>query len=239
VTTSLSLVDAHAGYGSVEVLHGVTMDFPSGSVVALMGRNGAGKSTVLRCLAGLIPLWSGALRWDGREVTHRSAYQRSTAGLTLVPDEHGLFPGLTVGENLDLFARDQSPEPALGVFPELEDLMDRRAGTLSGGEQQMLALSRALVRPGHVVLLDEVSRGLSPAVTARCYGALRRLAAPDRVLVIVEQYLGEVLRLADVVYVLTRGEITFAGEPAELRAEAEGPGHHATGQGEYGTVGTT
>jgi len=218
VTAELELVGARASYGSVEVLHGVTMALPAGTIVALVGRNGAGKSTVLRCLAGLVRLRSGSVRWEGVDINDRSPYERAAAGMTLVPDRQGVFATLTVRENLALVAPDGDLDPALAVFPELADRMGQRAGTLSGGEQQMLALSRAFLRPGRVLLLDEVSLGLSPALTMRVYEALRQLVAEGRVIVMVEQYLEDVLRFARVVYVLTRGEVSFAGEPAELRA---------------------
>jgi branched-chain amino acid transport system ATP-binding protein len=216
MTPAATLDDARAAYGPVEVLHGVTMVFPAGSLVALVGRNGAGKTSTLRCLAGLLPLRSGRVRSIDRELTGLSPYARSAAGVTMVPDERGVFPDLTVGENLALFAGHGPPDAALSVFPALAGRMRQRAGTLSGGEQQMVALSRAFLRPGRLLLLDEVSRGLSPAVTARCYEALAGLVSPQRSIVVVEQYLSDVLRVADLVYVLARGQVAFAGEPAEL-----------------------
>jgi len=219
-TGGLRLVDVRARYGSVEVLHGVTMAFPAGAVTALIGRNGAGKSTALRCLAGLTAIGHGRLGWGPDDVTGWSTHRRSVAGMTLIPDTQGIFPSLTVGENLRLFARDDRLDPALALFPELAGRLSQRAGTLSGGEQQMVSLSRAFLRPGRAVLVDEVSRGLSPAVTSRVYRALATLVAVDRVVVVVEQYLDEVLGLADVAYVLARGEVAFAGEPAELLAPA-------------------
>jgi branched-chain amino acid transport system ATP-binding protein len=216
VTVALELVGASAGYGSVEVLHGVTMGFPAGSVVALVGRNGAGKTTALRCLAGLVPLRAGSVRHDGDDITRISAQRRATDGLMLVPDEHGVFGELTVAENLAVLGSGHAIDPVLELFPELAGHLEQPAATLSGGEQQMLALSRLFLRPGYAVLVDELSRGLSPAVTARCYAALGDVASPERVVVIVEQYLHDVIRLADIVYVMARGRVTFAGEPTEL-----------------------
>ena len=223
MSIALELVGASAGYGSVEVLHGVDMAFPAGSVVALVGRNGAGKTTVLRCLAGLVPLRAGAVRHHGRDITHSTAHERSGDGVSLVPDERGIFAALTVAENLQVLGAGRPAAPVLELFPELVDRLEQRAGTLSGGEQQMLALARLFLRPGDAVLVDELSRGLSPAVTARCYRALEALERPDRVIVIVEQYLRDVMRLADIVYVMARGQVTFAGEPAELAAGAGDP----------------
>jgi branched-chain amino acid transport system ATP-binding protein len=220
VTLELALVGARAGYGPVEALHGVTMAFPAGSLIAVLGRNGAGKSTALRALAGTVSLRGGSVRWRERDVTSWSAYQRALAGITMVPDENSVFASLTVEENLTLFAGGDTVEPALAVFPELQALLGHIAGTLSGGEQQMLALSHPLLRPGRVVLLDEASRGLAPSAVTRLYHALRGLVAADRTVVVVEQYAREVLALAQIVYVLRRGDVAFAGESAELNDDA-------------------
>jgi branched-chain amino acid transport system ATP-binding protein len=216
MTVELSLLGARAGYGPVEALHGVTMAFPAGSMVAVLGRNGAGKSTALRALAGTVRVREGTVWWRGRDITKWTAYQRALAGITMVPDEHGVFASLTVEENLALFAGDDVFDRAMAVFPELEPLRARTAGTLSGGEQQMLAVARPLLRPGRVVLVDEASRGLASAAVYRLYEALQQLVSADRAVVVVEQYAREVLGRADVVYVLRRGDVAFAGEPAEL-----------------------
>jgi branched-chain amino acid transport system ATP-binding protein len=220
VTVALALVDACAGYGPVEALHGVTMDFPAGALVAVLGRNGAGKSTAVRALAGTVRVREGAVHWRQHDVTSWSAYERTRAGITMVPDEYGVFGSLSVEENLALFGGATGFDRAFTVFPELVPLRRRVAGTLSGGEQQMLAVSRALLRPGDVVLLDEASRGLAPAAVRRLYDAVADLVASDRAVVVVEQYAREVLPRADVVYVLRRGDVAFAGEPAELHDDA-------------------
>ena len=217
MTVEFELVNARAGYGSVEVLHGVNLALPTGAVVAIVGRNGAGKTTLLRTIAGTLPLNTGTVCWRGRDVTSETAQQRAMAGLTFVSDENNVFVSLTVRENLALFGGDALLDPALTTFPELKGLLDRRAGTLSGGEQQMLAFCRAVLRPGRVVLLDEVSRGLSPTVHPRLYSAIASLVRPERVIVVVEQYLVAALELADFVYVLRRGHVVFAGEPGELQ----------------------
>ncbi|MEP6661591.1 MAG: ATP-binding cassette domain-containing protein [Acidimicrobiales bacterium] len=224
MTVELELVNARAGYGSVEVLHGVSLALPAGAVVAVVGRNGAGKTTLLRTIAGTLPLNSGTVCWRGRDVTNQTAQQRAIAGVAFVPDEDNVFVSLTVRENLALFGGgDAALEPVLSTFPELRALLDRRAGTLSGGEQQMLALCRAVLRPGRVVLLDEVSRGLSPTVQPRLYSAIASLVTPQRAIVVVEQYLVAALELADFVYVMRRGHVAFAGEASELRGATTGP----------------
>jgi branched-chain amino acid transport system ATP-binding protein len=212
----LQLVDARAGYGPIEVLHGVTMSFPAGSTVGLLGRNGAGKSTLLRALAGIVPLTAGSLQWDHVDIGRLNPYERATRGMTMIPDDHNVFATLSVRENLEVFADGRSLDAALAAFPELIALLDQRAVTLSGGERQMLALSRAVLRQGSVILLDEVSRGLSPAIATRLADTIRDLTRPDRVIIVVEQYLHDALRLADTLYILRRGEVAFAGEPAEL-----------------------
>jgi branched-chain amino acid transport system ATP-binding protein len=214
----LELIDARAGYGPIEVLHGVTLSFPAGTTVALLGRNGAGKSTVLRALAGIVPLASGSVRWDDDDIGRLSPYARAKRGMTLIPDDDNVFATLSVRENLEVFAAGGSLDAAFAAFPELTSLVAHRAATLSGGERQMLALSRALLRDGSVIILDEVSRGLSPAIASRLADIISDLTRSDRVIIVVEQYLHDALRLADTVYVLRRGEVAFAGEPTELTA---------------------
>jgi branched-chain amino acid transport system ATP-binding protein len=213
-----------AGYGRIEVLHGIDMSLPFGTTVALVGANGAGKSTVLRVLAGLVRVRAGEMLLDGAPVGHGSAHARAARGLTLVPDERNVFPSLTVAENLDLFAGRGATDAALRTFPELRPLLERRCSTLSGGERQMVALSHALLHPGRVLLVDEPSRGLAPTVIRRAYDALAGLAAPDRLIVVVEQYTDEVIAGADLVYVIERGRVRFAGEPGELEGAASAGG---------------
>lgn len=220
MTRGLVLDGVRAGYGSVEVLHGVDLSFPAGSIVALLGHNGSGASTVLRCAAGLVRARSGHVRWDGADITRWSGYRRSAAGLCFVPESHAVFTSLTVEENLALFGR---PSPiadvvdrACAVFPALRDLLDHRAGTLSGGERQMLALSRVLARPSRLILLDEASRGLTADAADRFFGLLPGLCTPDTTIVVCEQFADVVLEVADLVYVMRRGNVSFAGEPGEL-----------------------
>lgn len=221
---SLSLVEVRAGYGSVEVLHGVNVSFPAGTVVALVGHNGSGCSTILRCAAGLVRPRSGRIVWDGADVTGYSGFRRTRAGMVFVADEHNVFNTLTVAENLELFGRPQplrvSIDAACSVFPELGNLLDHRVGTLSGGERQMLALARALVRPARLLLLDDVSRGLSAAVATRFFAALRERLSPDTAMVIAEQFIDTALGIADIVYAIRRGRVAFAGEPGELSEQS-------------------
>jgi branched-chain amino acid transport system ATP-binding protein len=211
--TLVSLHHARVRYGPLEALHGVTLAAPGPGLTVLLGRNGSGRTTVLRALAGAVPLSGGSVRWDGADVTGVPAHERARRGLCMVPERQAVFGSLTVRENLALTAPD--PEPALAAYPALRPLLERRAGTLSGGEQRMLALSRALLARARVVLVDEPAQGLSPAVAARTYA---RLAALDACVVVAEQRLppAPLLGRPAFVYVLRRGSVVFAGEAGEL-----------------------
>ncbi|MDX6220113.1 MAG: branched-chain amino acid transport system ATP-binding protein [Frankiales bacterium] len=212
----LELRGARAGYGPVEALHGVDLVVAHGRLTALLGSNGAGKTTLLSVLAGLVPLRAGVLRWQGGDVTRCSAGERVRRGMLLVPEGHGIFPGLPVQENLRVFARGGDPAAALEAFPVLAERLGQRAGSLSGGEQQMLAMSRALLQRPQVLLLDELSSGLAPQVAAQLLALARRLADDGTTVLLVEQYAAEALAIADHVHVLGRGSVLFSGEPGEL-----------------------
>lgn len=219
MSAELELVDGRAGYGSVEVLHGVDLAVPAGAVTTLVGANGAGKTSLLRVLAGVLPLRSGTVRWRGRRVDDLTAYERARRGLLLVPDARAVFPALTVRENLAVVAEaagHRSLAPALEAFPVLAERLGQRAGTLSGGERRMLALSRALLAAPRVLLVDELSLGLAPRVAAELFARVDQLSHQGTTIVLADQYADMALRFADVVYVLHRGEVTFAGDVGEL-----------------------
>ena len=216
MTIEAELRAARVRYGPLEALHGVNLAFPAARVSVLIGRNGAGRTTALRALAGAVPLSAGTCRWQGRDVTDLPAYRRARLGLAFVPAEHAIFGSLTVAENLGPEAR-TAPEVA-DTFPELLPLLDRRAETLSGGQQQLVALCRALLRRPRLLLLDEPDRGLAPAVVARLHRRLLELAAADgRTVILAAQTLPPTLTAAGVVHVLHRGRVAFSGEPGELR----------------------
>lgn len=212
----LSARGLRAGYGPVEVLHGVDLDVPPAAITAVVGRNGAGKTTLLRCLAGMLDAGDGRMRLDGREVSGWPTYRRAQAGLLFVPDTHGVFGSLTVEENLLLFAGNRPLDPAIRAFPVLGQRRKQAASTLSGGEQQMLALTPALLRPFRILLVDELGRGLAPQVAGRLYGSLRTLAAGGTAILLVEQDLRAVRDLVHYVHVLRRGQSIFSGELADL-----------------------
>ncbi|MFH9961242.1 ATP-binding cassette domain-containing protein [Streptomyces mirabilis] len=213
---NISLRHARVRYGPLEALHGVTLVAPGPGLTVLLGRNGSGRTTALRALAGTVPLSDGAVVWDGVDVTRLPAFERARRGLCLVPERRAVFGSLTVREHLELTAPDVAP--ALDAYPQLEPLLPRRAGTLSGGEQRMLALSRALLAHARVVLVDEPAQGMSPAVAARTYELLDGL---DACVVVAEQRLPPGLReragRTTYVHELSRGSVAFSGEAAEVR----------------------
>ena len=209
---TIALRHARVRYGPLEALHGITLAAPTRGLTVLLGRNGSGRSTALRALAGTVALSGGTVVWDGADVTRMPAYERARRGLCLVPERQAVFGSLTVHENLELAA--PAYDFALDAYPQLRPLLPRRAGTLSGGEQRMLALSRALLARAHVVLVDEPAQGMSPAVAAHTY---ELLGALDACVVVAEQRLPPVLRgRAAIVYELRRGRVEFSGEAAEL-----------------------
>jgi branched-chain amino acid transport system ATP-binding protein len=209
-----------AGYGDTIVLRDVDLAVPTSSVVALLGPNGAGKTTLLRAASGLLPLWEGRIVLDDVDLTRRPAHGLAAAGICHVPEGRGVFPALSVRENLLLQAKPGEEGTALdratSVFPVLGRRLGQLAGTMSGGEQQMLALSRAYVSGPKVVLLDEVSMGLAPKVVDEIFEFLERLKDEGISLLLVEQYVTRALALADYVYLLHKGEVSFRGEPSEL-----------------------
>lgn len=224
----LQLDDVRAGYGRVQVLRGVSFVVPERSVVALLGPNGVGKTTTLRAIAGTLPTTGGSISLDGRRIDRLSPDQRARRGLVLIPEGRGIFPALSVEENLRI-AYTSAPDPRswevwlaeiTGVFPRLGERREQIAGSLSGGEQQMLSLARALVGDPRVVMFDELSMGLAPRVVEQLFEHVAALREAGRTILLVEQYLTHALRLADVCYVMGKGRITWAGEPAEIRAGA-------------------
>ncbi|MFD5571385.1 ABC transporter ATP-binding protein [Streptomyces cadmiisoli] len=217
---TIALRHARVRYGPLEALHGVTVVAPSSGPAGptvLLGRNGSGRTTALRALAGVVPLSGGAVVWDGVDVTGVPAHERARRGLRLVPERQAVFASLSVRENLELASPSRPVlDSALAAFPPLEPLLARRAGTLSGGEQRMLALARAVSARARVVLVDEPTQGMSPAVAARAY---ELLASLDACVVLAEQRLPPALRgRRALVHELRRGAVVFSGEADELRA---------------------
>ena len=219
----LELQGITAGYGEHVVLRDVDLTVPDHSVVALLGPNGAGKTTLLRVASGLLRPTAGRLVLDGCDATAWPSHRLAQHGICHVPEGRGIFRALSVRDNLRLQAppstNGHAVTTATGAFPRLGERLEQRAGTLSGGEQQMLALAHAYVAASQTVLLDEVSMGLAPKVVDEIFEHLRVLAARGAALLLVEQYVGRALALADYVYVLRKGRIEFAGEPQQLGDE--------------------
>ena len=215
----LALKKVHAGYGTVPVLRGVDLRVPSGSTVALLGANGAGKTTLLRTAAGLIRPTGGEVLFDGRSVGHEPFHQRARRGLCLLPEGRGIFRDLTVRDNLTMFAGDMKTSEvvkiAIDAFPALEAKLNIPAGSMSGGQQQMLSVVRALLPNVSLVLADELSVGLAPVVVDEIFDVVLQLKASGRSLVIVEQYVDRVLEVADYVYILHKGRVAYVGEPEQ------------------------
>jgi len=208
-----------ACYAETTVLRGVSLTVPDSSVVALLGPNGAGKTTLLRVASGLLRPTAGTMRLDHTDVTQHRPHQLASLGVCHVPEGRGVFPSLTVRENLTLQAGQGDMDRAIDAFPRLGERINQTAGTMSGGEQQMLALARAYLAEPKVMLLDEVSMGLAPKIVDEIFEFLHRLITEGASLLLVEQYVTRALALADYVYLINRGQIAYRGEPSELKEE--------------------
>lgn len=225
----LALDAVEAGYGEVQVLWGVSLAVPKGGLVTVIGANGAGKTTALRCAAGAIGCRAGSVRLAGDDVTRLSAHARAQRGLVLVPEGRQLFPDMTVRENLEMgaFAPRARPraraslERVLALFPRLAERLDQRASTFSGGEQQMLALGRGLMAEPEILMIDELSLGLSPLIAQQLFGTLKSLRAEGLTILLVEQNVHLGLAVSDYAYVLAEGRIFAEGKAAELAAKQD------------------
>jgi branched-chain amino acid transport system ATP-binding protein len=213
-------------YGSSQALFGVSVSIPPGSVVAVLGANGAGKSTLARAVSGLVAPQAGSIVFDGREVTGMAANRIRRLGLTYVPEGRGIFPGLSVLDNLRMAVaqerrrdRDAAIERAIDRFPVLGNRRAQRAGSLSGGEQQMLALARALAVSPKLVIADELSLGLAPLVTESVFEGLEEARRSGITIVITEQFVHRALAMADSCVILTRGQIGWSGPAADAGQE--------------------
>lgn len=220
---ALTVRGVTAGYGKTTVLRSIDLALRPGQVTALLGPNGAGKTTLIRTIAGELPLSAGSVLIGDADVTRLSPERRVRLGACTIPEGHGIFRSLSVRQNLVLHtvsaSRADAIEMALTAFPALRDRLTQRAGTMSGGQQKQLALARCVTSNPAVILLDEVSMGLSPRVLDDIYAAISRLAETGVALLLVEQYVARALAMADSVAVLDRGEISFNGSTADIDAD--------------------
>jgi len=216
------------GYGAVEVLRGIDLEIRAGEIVAVLGSNGAGSSTFNISVYGLLPASGGSIIFDGRDITRVRAADIVAAGLVQVPEGRRVFPDLSVRENLLLGSyrrgradREKNMERVLAVFPRLAGRLSQHAGTLSGGEQQMLAIGRGLMAEPRLLILDEPSLGLAPLLVEEVFALIARLNAEGLAILLVEQNVGQSLEVARRAYVLENGACAFHGTPAELLARPE------------------
>jgi branched-chain amino acid transport system ATP-binding protein len=223
VTDALVVEDVHTYYGDSYVLQGVSLRVAPGQLVAVLGRNGVGKTTLIRSVVGFTPPRRGRIWLRGQEVTHRPSHAIARMGVGLVPQGRRIFPSLSVEENLVVAARGEgwTLERVYELFPRLRERAHHRGGKLSGGEQQMLAIGRALMTNPSLLLLDEPSEGLAPKLVLDLAHALLQLKERGLSVLMVEQNLPLALRLADYVYVMSKGTVVFEGSPEALRRAEE------------------
>ena len=224
----LEIRDLRGGYGAIEVLRGIDLEVRAGEIVAVLGSNGAGKSTLNNTVCGLLPAFGGSITFEGLDVTRARTADIIAAGLVQVPEGRRVFPDLSVRENLLLGGyrrgranRDPNLERVLATFPRLAERTSQRAGTLSGGEQQMLAIGRGLMAEPRLLILDEPSLGLAPLLVDEMFALIARLNAEGLSILLVEQNVGQSLEVARRAYVLENGACAFHGTPAELLARPE------------------
>jgi branched-chain amino acid transport system ATP-binding protein len=223
----LEVVGLRAGYGETRVLHGLSFSAKPGKVTAILGRNGAGKSTTLKTIMGLLPASEGGVAFDGAALVGRPPYEIAKLGVAYVPETRDIFPSLTVRENLEMSAR-RFGRPGgwtiprvVEMFPRLGERMDNGGAQLSGGEQQMLTIARALLMNPRLLILDEPTEGLAPIIVKQLHGALKRLKADGLAMILVEQNFGFATSLADDVLVIGRGRVVWHGDAAGIRGDHE------------------
>jgi branched-chain amino acid transport system ATP-binding protein len=223
----LELKDVHCAYGLSKVLFGVSFSVEPGQCVALIGRNGVGKTTTMRSIVGLTPPRSGTVRWLGQDITGLPTHQIAKRGIGIVPEDRRIFPELSVWENLDIARRPAesgegwSEKQVFELFPDLEEIQSRRGGVLSGGQQQMLTVARSLMGNPKLLLLDEPSEGLAPRVVETLREQIRALKRRGLSIVLAEQNLSFVLYLSDYVHIMEKGQIRYSGTPDDLRKNRE------------------
>ena len=224
----LQLADVEASYGQSQALFGVSLQVRPREVVTLIGRNGMGKSTIVKTMLGLLPPEAGSVRLCGQDVTGNAPHQIARAGIGLVPEGRHVFPTLTVRENLVATAHNKhrvrqpwTPDSVYQLFPRLKERERNLGANLSGGEQQMLAIARALMTNPLLLVLDEATEGLAPLIRAEIWSCLARLKAAGLALLVIDKNIGPLMRIADRHYVIEKGRVVWTGDSAQLRAEPD------------------
>lgn len=221
----LETKDLTSGYGELQILWGVDLTLEQGILTCMVGSNGVGKTTLLRTVMGLIKPWKGQVLFDGRDVTRLSAHEKASLGLVLVPEGRQLFTDMTVRENLELGANPrrarqkaaENLERVFDLFPRLKERERQKAGTLSGGEQQMVAVARGIMAEPALLMIDELSLGLSPVLTFSLFRALRLLGNQGYTILLVEQNVHLALKVSDYAYILNEGKVELSGPPTEIQ----------------------
>ena len=227
--TLLAVDGLEAGYGEVQVLWGVSLQSERGHLTSIVGANGAGKTTTLRAIAGTISPWRGRVTFEGEDVTHVPTHAKAAKGLALVPEGRQLFSSMSVEENLELGAfskrairsRGDRLDQVFDLFPRLSERRRQSAGTLSGGEQQMLAIARGLMSDPAILIIDEMSLGLSPVLTYQLFLTLKKLKQAGLTILLVEQNVHLALAVSDYAYVIAEGRVFTEGPPSALKAMPE------------------
>jgi branched-chain amino acid transport system ATP-binding protein len=223
----LELREVSSGYGEVQILWGASLNLEEGNLTALVGANGAGKTTLLRTVMGLIRPWEGSIWFDGQDVSNIPAYKKADLGMVMVPEGRQLFTDMSVAENLEMGASPvrarnnvaQNLEKVYTLFPRIKERADQNAGTLSGGEQQMLAVARGLMAEPRILIFDELSLGLAPVLVLSLFENLLELKKTGLTMLLVEQNVQMALAVSDYAYVLARGKVEMEGESPELARE--------------------
>ncbi len=226
---TLKVENLETGYGEVQILWGIDLEVPPGNLTTILGANGAGKTTLLRAITGILPVWKGKVTFHGEDITHLSPHHRASLGLVMIPEGRMIFPEMTVLENLEMGAftkraragLKENMEYALSLFPRLKERLEQKAGTMSGGEQQMLAIARGLMADPRVLIFDEPSLGLAPKLVIEVFETIQKLKEEGVTMLLVEQNVHLSLALTDYAYVLAEGKVVMEGTGEELEESEE------------------
>ena len=225
----LKVENLETGYGEVQILWGINLEVPPGNLTTILGANGAGKTTLLRAITGIIPVWKGKVTFQGEDITRISPHDRAAKGLIMIPEGRMIFPEMTVLENLEMGAftkrarskMKENMEYALSLFPILKERLNQKAGTMSGGEQQMLAIARGLMADPQLLIFDEPSLGLAPKLVIEVFETIQKLKEEGVTMLLVEQNVHLSLAITDYAYVLAEGKVVMEGTGEELEKSEE------------------